>query len=58
MKGTELIEFVMEAAADSIVIEMPNGTQTTTTGCYFGLNKKGENVLIITAGRKLTGMRL
>ena len=54
MKATEIIDSVLECANQSIVVELPNGVRMVTTGYAYGENKRGEPILIIKAGRKLT----
>lgn len=55
MKCNDIVDAVMESANLPLIVEMPNGVQMVTTDYEHGENKRGEPVLIIKAGRKLTG---
>ena len=54
MKCHEITDATIEMGNQSLVVEMPNGVQMVTNDYTFGENKRGEPVLIIKAGRKLT----
>lgn len=54
MKCNEIIDSVIESANQPLIVEMPNGVQMVTTGYMYGTNKRGEPVLVIKAGRKIT----
>jgi hypothetical protein len=55
MKTNEIVDVVIEYADKPLIVELPNGVQMATVGYTHGTNKKGEPVLIINTGRKLTG---
>jgi len=54
MKADKIIDACIEYSGKPVVVELPNGVQMVTTDYSHGYNKKGEPVLIIHAGRKLT----
>jgi len=53
MKAGEIVDMAIEHSRSSVVIELPDGTQTASIKCDYGLNNKGEPVLIIYAGKKI-----
>lgn len=53
MKAGEIIDAAIQENKSDIVIELPNGQRIATTGYYHSDNKRGEPVIVITAGRKV-----
>lgn len=54
MKSGEITDATIESSDHPMIVELPNGIQMVTTGYLYGHNKRGDPVLIIKAGRKLT----
>jgi hypothetical protein len=48
MKLGEIVDDCMDHPTVPLVIELPNGTKTPTTGFYYDFNKRGEHILVIT----------
>ena len=53
MKLGELTDTSIQESESHIVIEMPNGTRMSTIDYYHDQNKRGEDIIVIRAGRKL-----
>lgn len=54
MKADDLTEACIEAPHASIVIEIGDGILVSTTDYYFDTNKRGEDVIVIRAKRKIS----
>lgn len=53
MKGKDIVDAIIDATNQSIVIELTNGQRLATSDFDWGQNAKGEQVIIIKAGRKI-----
>jgi hypothetical protein len=55
MKIGDLVDIAIQDAEKPLVIVTANGVEMVTTGWTYSTNKRGEPVIAIKAGRKLTG---
>lgn len=49
MKTEDLADFALEMPMCIVVIQMPDGTQITTTGCTYGSDKRARFLLFMLA---------
>ena len=53
MKCRDIIDAAIESGSDSLVIELANGQRLSTSDYSYGTNARGENILIIKAGKEV-----
>ena len=54
MKAEALTDSTIELPKSRIVIELPNGQRTAATGFVIRTDRRGEPIIVIKYGRKLT----
>jgi hypothetical protein len=53
MKAEQLTDTTIQEPKSEIVIELPNGQRVATQGYFHDRDKRGGEIIVLKAGRKL-----
>ena len=54
MKASEITDATIELPNAQIVVELPNGQRVATSNYYHDDSARGEPIIVVKTGRKLT----